>query len=210
MSDPGSSFDRDRIRGAIVAGGENTRFGGQPKGLCSVGGIRIIDRVRAALGSVVDDVALIANAPDADSWLPGLHVFRDQGIERGSLVGLRTAVACAKRPVIVVAWDMPFVTSELFSLLVSRLTPGATAVIPEGPRGPEPMCALYTPRCLSAIDSALARHDLRLSSLVSQLPGAVRADISDVSAVGSPSRLFFNVNTPADLASLSRLLQEAG
>ncbi len=205
MSDPGSSIDRDRISGAIVAGGENTRFGGQPKGLCSVGGIRIIDRVRAALEAVVHDVALVANAPDADSWLPGLHVFRDRGTERGSLVGLRTAVACTKRPVIVIAWDMPFVTSGLFSLLVSRLTPGATAVIPDGPRGPEPMCALYTPSCLSTIDSALARRDLRLSSLVSQLTGAIRAGISDVSEVGDPSRLFFNVNTAADLQLAERM-----
>jgi molybdopterin-guanine dinucleotide biosynthesis protein A len=209
VSDPGFSIGRDRISGAIVAGGENTRFGGQPKGLCSVGGIRIIDRVRAALESVVHDVALVANAPDADAWLPGFRVLRDRGTERGSLVGLRTAVACTKRPVIVVAWDMPFVTPELLSLLVARLTPDVTAVIPEGPRGPEPMCALYTSECLPVIDTALARHDLRLSSLVSHLPGAVRAGISEVSAVGDPSRLFFNVNTAADLALAERMASPA-
>jgi len=209
VSDPGSGIDRDRISGAIVAGGESTRFGGQPKGLCSVGGIRIIDRVRAALESVVHDVALVANAPDADSWLPGIRAFRDQGTDRGSLVGLRTAVARAEDPVIVVAWDMPFVRSELFSLLISRLKPGTDAVIPDGPRGPEPMCALYTPGCLSAIDSALERRDLRLSSLVSRLPGAVRVGVSEVSAVGDPSRLFFNVNTPADLELAERMARAA-
>ena len=199
MSDPGSGMDRERISGAIVAGGENARFGGQPKGLCSVAGIRIIDRVRAALEPVVHDVALVANAPDADSWLRGIRAFRDQGTERGSLVGLRTAVTRAEGPVIVVAWDMPFVTSELFSLLISRLKPGTDAVIPDGPRGPEPTCALYTPSCLLVIDSALERHDLRLSSLASRLPGAVRLGVSEVSTVGDPTRLFFNVNTPADL-----------
>ena len=199
MSDPGPGVDRDRISGAIVAGGESTRFGGQLKGLCSVGGIRMIDRVRAALEPVAHDIALVANAPDADSWLPGIRAVRDQGTERGSLVGLRTAVACAEGPLIVVAWDMPFVRSELLSLLISRLQPGTDAVIPDGPQGPEPMCALYTPGCLTAIDSALERRDLRLSSLVSQLPGAARVGISEVSAVGDPSRLFFNVNTPADL-----------
>ena len=209
MSDPGAGVDRERISGAIVAGGEGTRFGGQPKGLRSVGGIRIIDRVRAALEPVVHDVALVANAPDADSWLPGIRAFRDQGTERGSLVGLRTAVSRAEGPVIVVAWDMPFVRSGLFSLLISRLKPGTAAVIPDGPRGPEPMCALYTSGCLLAIDSALERRDLRLSSLVSRLPAAVRVGVSEVSAVGDPSRLFFNVNTPADLELAERMARAA-
>ena len=209
MSDSVAGVDRPRISGAIVAGGENTRFGGRPKGLCSVGGVRIIDRVRVALESVVHDVALVANAPDADSWLRGFRVLRDRGTERGSLVGLRTAIAGAGRPVIVVAWDMPFVTSELLSLLVSSAKPGALAVIPEGPRGPEPMCALYTPGCLSALDSAIERRDLRLSSLVSQLHDAVRVDTSQVSAVGDPSRLFFNVNTPADLDLAEQMARAA-
>ena len=209
MSDPDAGVDRGRVSGAIVAGGESTRFGGQPKGLCSVGGIRIIDRVRAALESVVHDVALVANAPDAGSWLPGIRAFHDQGTERGSLVGLRTAVAHADGPVIVVAWDMPFVSSELFSLLISRLGPGTNAVIPDGPRGPEPMCALYPPGCLSAVDSALERRDLRLSSLVTRMPGAVRVGVSEVSTVGDPSRLFFNVNTPADLELAERMARAA-
>jgi molybdopterin-guanine dinucleotide biosynthesis protein A len=169
--------------------------------------VRIIDRVRTALESVVHDVALVANAPDAASWLPGIRVLRDRGTERGSLVGLRTAIAGAGRPVIVVAWDMPFVTSELFSLLIARTKHGAMAVIPEGPSGPEPMCALYTPGCVSAIESALERRDLRLSSLVSQLHGAVRVGTSEVSAVGDPRRLFFNVNTPADLEVAERMAQ---
>ena len=209
MNDPGAGVDHVRISGAIVAGGENTRFGGQPKGLCSVGGIRIIDRVRAALESVVHDVALVANAPDADSWLPGIRTVRDPGTERGSLVGLRTAIARAEGPVLVVAWDMPFVGSELFSLLISRLEPGTDAVIPDGPRGPEPMCALYTPSCLSAIDSALERRELRLSSLVSRLPRAVRVGVGEVSTVGDPARLFFNVNTPADLELAERMARAA-
>ena len=205
MSHPAPAIDRDRVSGAIVAGGQNTRFAGKPKGLCAVGGVRIIDRVRTALESAVHRVALVANAPDADSWLPGIRVLRDRGPERGSLVGLRTAVAGAGHPVIVVAWDMPFVPSELFSLLISRAEPGATAVIPEGPSGPEPMCALYTPACVSAIDSALERRDLRLSSLVSQLRDAVRVGTSEIAVLGDPRRLFFNVNTPADLEVAERM-----
>ena len=45
----------------ILAGGLSTRYGGSPKGLERVHGVRIIDRVRAALEPVVDDLLLIAN-----------------------------------------------------------------------------------------------------------------------------------------------------
>ncbi len=50
-----------RCTGVILAGGEATRYDGRPKGLESVGGLRIIDRVAAALGEVTDDLLLIAN-----------------------------------------------------------------------------------------------------------------------------------------------------
>ena len=33
------------MQGAIIAGGDATRYGGQPKGLLRVGGVRILDRL---------------------------------------------------------------------------------------------------------------------------------------------------------------------
>lgn len=200
-----SNVDRATVSGAIIAGGQNTRFGGAPKGLCRVGGERIIDRVAAALRTVVSNVVLIANDPDAARWLPGTTVHHDERTERGSLVGLETAVRRAGGPVLVVAWDMPFVEPELLALIASGLTPRVNAVVPEGPRGPEPMCAVYTPECLPAIEHALAFRDLRLGSLVAGLPGLVRIPLDRVTAVGDPTRLFFNVNDEADLELAERM-----
>ena len=57
------------MRGAVLAGGAASRFGGRPKGLQEVGGRRVLDRVvdtmRATLGSAP---LLVANASDAPSW----------------------------------------------------------------------------------------------------------------------------------------------
>ena len=59
------------VRGAILAGGGATRFGGRPKGLEIVGGERILDRVAEVLASALGmPPILIANAPDAGSWPP--------------------------------------------------------------------------------------------------------------------------------------------
>ena len=191
---------RAEIAGAIVAGGASSRFGGQAKGLLHVGGRRIIDRIAAALRPVVENVAVVSNAPDADEWMPGAAVWRDERSERASIVGIHTALLHAET-VIVVAWDMPFVTQALMQALARGLTPRASAVVPDGPHGPEPMCALYTRACMPVVEAALTGGDWRMTALVERLPRLVRIPLDTLTKLGDPARLFFNVNTPEDLAA---------
>lgn len=186
------------ISGAIVAGGASSRFGGQAKGLLRVGGQRIVDRIASALRPVVETIAIVSNAPDALDWLPGAPVWRDERAERASIVGIHSALLHAERA-LVVAWDMPFVTESLMRALSDGLTSQVSAVVPEGPRGPEPMCALYTRDCLDAVERALDENDLRMTALVGQLPRLVLIPLRQVGRIGDPSRLFFNVNSPEDL-----------
>lgn len=195
--------------GAIVAGGESSRFGGDPKGLREVGGVRIIDRVAAALEPSVSELLVVANAPDARSWLSGARVVADDTPRRGSLLGLRTALAAAHGDdVFVVAWDMPFVTRELVALVRSRLTPPVRAAVPEAVRSLEPFCAAYSARCLPVADALLARGEMRASALIDELPVVRRVGPSELAAVGATERLFFNVNTPEDLAAAEAMARE--
>ena len=155
-----------------------------------------------ALRAVTPQLMLVSNAPDSSSWLGDALVVRDKRTERGSLVGLHTALSNLPAPAegaIVVAWDMPFVTVELLRLLAS--TPAESfASIPDGPRGAEPMCAYYSRRCLPAIDAALDAGDLRLTAFIERLPNVRHVGAAKVASCGDPTRLFFNVNTPSDLA----------
>lgn len=192
------------ITGAIVAGGASSRFGGQAKGLLRVGGQRIIDRIAGALRPVVDTVAIIGNAPDASEWLDGALVWRDQRDERASIIGIHTALLHADN-VFVVAWDMPFVTEPLTRAIARRFTSQASAVVPDGPRGPEPMCAIYTNDCLETIEHALAAGDLRMTSLVERLPRVARVSLGEIEKIGDPQRFFFNVNTPEDLLAAEEM-----
>lgn len=185
--------------GAIVAGGRAERFGGAPKGLHRVGGIRIIDRVAAALSATVPELMIVSNAPDAPQWLPGVTVHGDVRPERGSLVGIHTALTYAPR-VLVVAWDMPFVTVALLQMIRDRARDATLAVIPEGSSGLEPFCALYTRDCLPIIETAIDTGDLRLSHLIERLPAVDRIPVRDVESLGDPAMLLFSVNSPEDLA----------
>jgi len=189
-----------RVRGAILAGGAARRFGGRPKGLELVGGIRILDRVVAALREATGEPPiLIANQPDASGWHAGLRVVPDRIAEAGTLGGLHAAVVEAPAPVLCVAWDMPFVSAGLLRRLARGLGK-ADAVLPAsgGRRGMEPLCAAYGPAVRKPIEAAIARGDFRAVAFHDQ----VRVDILSVEEVrsfGTPERLFFNVNTVDDL-----------
>jgi molybdenum cofactor guanylyltransferase len=199
------------VTGAIVAGGANERFGGEPKGLRRIGGVRIIDRVAAAIREVTPNIVLIANDAEAETWLEGVPVRRDARSERGSVVGLHSAIA-SLRPdeiALIVAWDMPFVSGGLLSLLANRVREGASAAIPVSSGVPEPFCAAYTSACLSEIEHAIARGDFRMSSLVAALPNVSRVGEAEVRQFGEPERLFFNVNTAADLQTAERIASNA-
>ena len=201
MSDPGDA--RPRCTGVILAGGGATRYGGLPKGLERVGGERIIDRVATALRGATDELLLIANADGAAAWLPGVRVAADVRPGEGALGGLHAALTHARGDIVLVAWDMPFVSAALLAALRARgARDAADTVLPESDgsrRGVEPLCAWYSSRCLPAITAALDAGDRRVIAFHDAVR-TVRFGLDDVRAFGDPARLFVNVNTPAELA----------
>ena len=193
-------------RGAIIAGGRATRFGGRPKGLERVGGERILDRVAAALAEGLGSPPLlIANAPEASGWRPDLRVVTDLRPGLGALGGIYTAVVEAPAPVVAVAWDLPFVTARLIRALADRLT-GCDAVLPASPdgQGLEPLCAAYGPGCRQPIAEALDAGDLRAVGFHPRITLGI-LPLSELRAAGDPELLFLNVNTADDLARADHL-----
>jgi molybdopterin-guanine dinucleotide biosynthesis protein A len=194
------------VRGAILAGGAASRYGGKAKGLERVGGERILDRLTAALRAVTGAApVLVANAPDAGDWAPGLAVVHDPRPDCGSLGGIYAAVTAGAGPVLLVAWDMPFVSADL----LEALRDGAAdydVFLPEsgGRRGMEPLCGVYGPGCAGPIAERLDDEDYRAigfhsSVRVGHLP------LNTVRRFGEPETLFFNVNTPDDLVQAEEL-----
>lgn len=197
--------------GVILAGGGATRYGGIPKGLERVGGKRIIDRVADALRASADDLLLLANDPRADEWLPGVRVAADVRQGEGSLGGLHAALARAGGAVLVVAWDMPFVSAPLLQRLRALGETGFDAAVPESDsrRGVEPMCAWYAPPCLAAIEGALDRGDRRVVSFFEAVRVA-RLPAADVATFGDPAHLFLNVNSAEEhVVAEERVIEES-
>ena len=197
----------------MLAGGAARRYGGTPKGLLTVGNRRILDRVVDAVQAVTGErPLLIANAPDAASWRPDLETLPDVRPGLGTLGGIYTAVTASAGPVLCVAWDMPFVPEGLLRLLRDRMaTDTYDAVLPEssGRRGLEPLCAVYGPACAPAIARRLDQGDLMAISFHADVRVGI-VPLAEVRRFGDPDELFFNVNTPDDLARAEALCQRRG
>ena len=192
--------EKARSLGTILAGGRNRRYGSH-KALAELGGARIIDRVANAVAVAASRVVVVANE---------LDVYRDVGEEvrpdiqpgLGALGGIYSAVQWAAEVdcdvALTVACDMPFVSAGLLERLVEVADPGA-AVLPasQGPRGLEPLCAVYGVGCLDAISAAIERGDRAVISFFEDVDLRV-LDTSEVARYGRAEHMFMNVNRQED------------
>jgi molybdopterin-guanine dinucleotide biosynthesis protein A len=200
-----------RIYGAVIAGGQSTRYG-SPKALATVGGRRIVDRVLDALRVVADDVIVLANDASLGAQI-GLPFRPDERTGLGALGGIHAALLWAEADgrtgVLAVACDMPFLSTGLLRHILGEAT-DADVVVPEGGgrHGIEPLCAYYATSCLPSIEAALARQDARMVAFhddvrVRRVPRAA------VERFGAPEILFLNVNTADDRARAERITRGA-
>jgi molybdopterin-guanine dinucleotide biosynthesis protein A len=99
---------------------------------------------------------------------------------------------------------MPFVPATLLRALRDTGR-DADAAVPESDsrRGLEPLCAYYTPACVSAIERRIAAGDRRVIAFYDDVTVA-RLTADRVAKFGDPALLFMNVNTPEE-----RILAEA-
>lgn len=194
--------------GAILAGGASRRFG-TPKALATVGGVRLVERVRDAIRQAGLEPRLITGHPD---WFGDLGIASrpDYFPGAGPLAGIHAALTWAReesRPgVVCLSCDLPFVPPGLLRELCTSA--GDTLVIPEScsPAGIEPLCAYYPVECLSEVALRLRRGEHRMFDLLAALP-VRRVALADVRRWGEPERIFFNVNTPADHRRAEHLAQ---
>ena len=202
----------ERCVGALMAGGAARRFHGVPKGLAVVDGLRIADRALAALRGASERQVVVANDPRAPSWFPDDEVMRDARPDEGPLAGLRTALRAANGVgLLVVAWDMPFVTAALLMALRDLGESGAAAVVPLSDRSGahvEPLCAYYAPEALDTCERLLARGVRRAVALFEAMPGALALRGTELEALGDPAHLLCSVDTPEQLDALGGRLPD--
>ncbi len=146
--------------GAILAGGQSSRFGSD-KALHLWHGKSLIEHARSGLKNCDDCFVVGGNA--ARYGFLGLPVYADNTVFPGALYGVARALEFAtQNRVAITACDMPNLTSKYWAWLASF---DCDVVICENANGlPEPLAALYSRSLLPLAEAALAKKQFKLSS----------------------------------------------
>jgi molybdopterin-guanine dinucleotide biosynthesis protein A len=179
---------------------------GRDKAWLELDGQTMIERVITAIKPVTIDVSVIANS--AEYKRLGLPVYADTHIGIGPLEAIRTALANASTSrVLLVGCDLPFVTAELFSFLLS-LKGGYQAVVPVGADDRlEPICAVYSTDALSEVARLIESGARKVSLLFERI--RTRLVIFDEIRHLPGAELFFeNVNTQEEYSRALEVLHK--
>lgn len=208
--DPAKPSTTD-VLAVLLAGGGSTRYG-SPKALAEVAGRSILERGLETLDAVAGPAVIVANDPEPYA-AAGREIRPDVRPGTGVLGGILTALEWAdelgRDAAVVLACDMPFVPPGLLHRLARDAGPRRVS-LPEsdGPRGMEPLCAVYGVECADAITRALDRGERAIISFFSDVE-VRRLPLAEVRRFGDPDRLFFNVNRPDERRRAEQLAADA-
>lgn len=182
----------------ILAGGRNTRMDGRNKAFLEVGGKTILDRLIETLQLFFTEILLVTRSPELYAQRP-VRIVQDIYPARASLTGVHAGLAHAMADyAFVVPCDTPFLKPELIRMLLAEIEPGVDVVVPMVNDYYEPLCAIYSKRCLAPIEAQLDRGDYKISRIFDQVR-LKTIPLEKVKAADARMDSFFNVNTPAAL-----------
>jgi len=191
--------------GVILSGGLNTRFDGVNKALVSVGGTRIIDRLLEVFADLFEDIILVTNHPEQFlQW--DLTIVTDIFEMRSSLTGIHTGLFYSNNPyAFFSACDTPFLKKELVEVLIEQIEQKIDIIMPQTAAGFEPLCAIYSKRCLKPAEDHIKANKLKIqwalrSNRTKNIPE------KELLKVDPDLRSFFNINTPQDLAKAEAMV----
>ena len=193
-----------QVEAFILAGGASSRMG-TDKSQLLIENQTFVERITTTLLTITDSVRLVGVRDN--SQLPTVPDIYPQW---GALGGLHAAVsACRRDWAIVVACDLPFVTSDLFRRLAS-LRENYDAVVPIQQDGrPQPLCAVYRAETCARRATELIEAGRRRPLDLLDSVNTRWINFTELANLDQAERFFVNINTPDDYDDHIRVLRES-
>jgi molybdopterin-guanine dinucleotide biosynthesis protein A len=195
----------DNIAGAVLAGGKSRRMGRDKLSL-RLDGATLLQRAASVLLAAMDEVLVVTDSPErvaGHGALKGVRIVADLVPGIGPLGGIQAALrASSCAAVLAVASDMPRLDAGVIAKLAALWCDGEfDALVPLVDGHPEPLHAVYSRRCLPAIETQIARGKYAVRGIFQH----VRVRWWTPCAADAASLL--NVNTPDEWSAVT---DEAG
>ncbi|MGD0791028.1 MAG: molybdenum cofactor guanylyltransferase [Terriglobales bacterium] len=188
--------------GFLLAGGKSSRMGTE-KALLDFGGQTLLDRALAVMGTVCDSVTIVGDPAKFRKYGSTKYesVVADIFSGCGPLAGIHAALVHSSAELnLMLAVDMPFVSSELLAFLFTAAEDEdnqAIVTVPRTSKGLQPLCAVYRRDFSRAAEQALGAGKYKIDAAFSSVSVRVIEE-GELAAAGFSERSFFNLNTPQD------------
>jgi len=193
-----------KVNAILLAGGKSSRFG-KNKALTSFAGEILIARIVRQLQESFAEIIVVANERAELDFLDKVKIVQDLQPGKGPLGGLYTGLVHSDQEYnFMTGCDMPFLEANYFELLKSYL-PGYDLVIPEFAGYLEPLAGIYHKNNLALIEDRLANNHLQIKSFFSSAKLKIIRE-EEISEIGKPAKLFFNINYQKDKKKAEKLL----
>jgi molybdopterin-guanine dinucleotide biosynthesis protein A len=195
---------------AVLAGGRSRRMG-QDKALLDFCGEPLLARVLRRVRHLTDDLFIVASDRPAYAQF-GVPIVPDRLPGSGPLGGIYSALLAARHQYcLVLSCDLPFVSPDLLAALLA-IPRDYDVLVPTraertgqgGMLTYETLHAIYSKRCLRAIERQLAAGNLKIVSFFAEVR-VVPVPESHLRTIDPELLSFANTNTPeAYRAALER------
>lgn len=192
--------------GIIMAGGKSSRMGTN-KALLKIGGKTVIERMVQELSKTVSDMLIVTNSFEEYQFL-GLPMVQDKWRGMGPLAGIHAGLSASKTDKnLIVACDMPFISSELGGILL-HLLDHYQAAVPEIDGQLHPLFAAYRKDALDVIQQCLQKRELKIRGFLNHIHCRLmtEADFSEFQYTFQEQH-FFNMNHPEEFEKAIKIAQ---
>ncbi|HTB97812.1 MAG TPA: molybdenum cofactor guanylyltransferase, partial [Terracidiphilus sp.] len=150
----------------VLAGGKSTRMG-TDKAFVTLDGSTLVARALDVARAVTSDVRIVGEPRRFAAFAP---VVEDEFPGCGPLGGIHAALRSSGRDLnVIVAVDLPFISSALLQFLINRARDSAAVVIvPRTVQGWQPLCAIYRREFANLADTALRAGRYKVDALFAE------------------------------------------
>ena len=191
----------------ILAGGKSSRIGSDKnKSMLKLNGKHLIDIVRSKLKCVVGDNIIIAGPPE--SYPSYKQVIPDLFFQKGPLVGIYSGLrASPSQYNLVVGCDMPFLEVKLLKYMTENIYSNDIVIPRYGDGYIEPLCAIYSKRCLETIERNLAEHIFSVRAIFPHLKVKFIEE-EEIKKFDPEFYSFFNLNFKHDFRKAEEIIKK--
>ena len=191
---------------AIQAGGKSTRMG-RDKAWVELDELPLILHCVRAVSPLVSDINIIVSrdTPDLERYQEvcqenGLKLLMDKYLHHGPLGGISTALDLDTDDgkVLVLACDLPFVSSAFLSFLLNRHVDTEITAPSDESGKLQMLCAIYNVSCRTIVDKMIREGVYKVQELRSRAK-LIEVRFEEYAHLEGAPGFLRNINSPTDL-----------